>query len=359
MDHSRSQKLRDNLVVALATTTFAFLLLEGLASVLLSVRGATQELGMREESHCEYDSELGWRNRPNVKLPNLYGRGVGFSTNALGLRAVEDYSADVPSGRYRVVFLGDSFTMGYGVADDETYPAQIEALCPQIQSVNMGLGGYGLDQDYLWYKRDGERIRADALVVAFIAQDFYRMSDRRFLGYAKPVLKAQDGKLSVENVPVPRNWRLRTPLQRLGTGLNALAVLRAGRALVGREAPEGPRFYGEVSGDVFAAAELMFDDLTRLAAERGQTIVFAYLPMIDQLPQEPTREAQWIGDYGRRRHVPVVDLTPEFGQRPPWELARLFRRDAHYTPEGNRFVAGALLARLRAHLPLMPRETSS
>jgi hypothetical protein len=350
---------RSNFLLSLLSSTVFFLLLEGLGSALMSARGAKGTLYMQEESHSRYDSDLGWSHRPGLRLEGVYGPGTRFTTNAQGFRAREAYAKGVPPGRYRVVCVGDSFTMGFGVGDESSYPAQMEALCPAVQAVNMGQGGYGVDQEYLWYKRDGVKLDAQVLLLAVVAHDFYRMAGDSFIGYAKPVLRVRGRALVVDNVPVPRTWGVRTPLRRARAFVEGLGVVRTGRWLVGKvrkggglAAPE--EFYGVVDDAVFASAGMALDDLAAISRARGQHLVLVYLPSSDLLGREPTREAAWLEEYGRRSGVTFVNLVPEFGRRPPWEIAALFRPDYHYTVEGNRFVAGALLRRLRERIPGFP-----
>jgi hypothetical protein len=54
---------------------------------------------MREEqAHAEYDALLGWINRADLHLPDLYGPGRSFRTNAQRFRAVRPYPPDPPPG---------------------------------------------------------------------------------------------------------------------------------------------------------------------------------------------------------------------------------------------------------------------
>lgn len=347
--------LRANLVLAVVSATVVLLLVEGFASLLMSTLAAKRALRMREESHSRYDAQLGWSHRPDLRVERMYGDNAPFTTNSQGFRAREEYGKAVPPGRYRVVALGDSFTMGYGVGDDASYPAQMQALCPAIQAVNMGQGGYGVDQDYLWYKRDGVQLDANVLLFAVIAQDFFRMASDNFIGYGKPVLRAKDGALVTQNVPVPPGWQTRTLLARAGAFVDSLAIVRTGRWLAGgAEAPREDAFYGAVGEDVLAAAGLAFDDLARLSQSRGQRFVIAYLPVRDLLAREPSREAAWLEGYARRSGVPFINLVADFERLPPAQVSRLFRPDTHYSEEGNRFVAQALLRRLSTAIPGFP-----
>jgi hypothetical protein len=346
--------LAGNVLLMVGAPLTVLLLLEGMGSMLMTARAAKSTIYMQEESHARYDPDLGWSHRPLLQLPDLYGPGARFTTNAQGFRGTESYAPQAPRGRYRVVCLGDSFTMGFGVSDDETYAARMQAGCPTLQTVNMGQGGYGLDQIYLWYKRDGAPLQPDLLVFAVIAQDFYRMNGDDFIGYPKPVLRVRDGRLAVDNVPVPRRWGQRTTRRRVQAFFDGLGLVRTLRWLGRRGPAVEERFYGEVRPEALSAAALALDDLAAAARGNGRQLALVYLPTRDTLGQEPTPEATWMEEYARRTHVPFVNLVPEFARLPPWEIAALFRPDHHYTEHGNRFVAEALLRLLRERVPGFP-----
>jgi hypothetical protein len=344
-------------LAVLAVTLALLLLVEGLASVLMSVRAARHTLNMQEEAHTVYDADLGWRHRPGLRINDLYGPGTPFTVNAQGLRGTEDYRAAAPPGRYRVVLLGDSFTMGYGVGDADTYPARLQAACPVLQAVNMGQGGYGLDQAYLWHRRDGAALNADLLVLAVIAHDFFRMASDQFIGYGKPVLSARGGRLTVGNVPVPQTWHARRLSRQAGALVGNLAVVEFLRWLGGRaDAPRGDVFAGTVPDEVMAAAALAIDDLAQHARAAGRQFVLVYLPIAEDLLRAgPSPEAAWMAGHAGRAGLAFIDLTPPMRELPAVVSASLFRpADGHYSVAGNRYVAEALRARLPALVPGFP-----
>ena len=63
-----------------------------------------------------------------------------------------------------------------------------QSLDPRLETLNMGQGGYGVDQAYLWYKRDAAKFEHQVHLLAFITDDFVRMQSDRFRGYGKPVI---------------------------------------------------------------------------------------------------------------------------------------------------------------------------
>ena len=344
-----------NLALSALVLLLLLLLIEGFSSLMMSVKAARHTLFMREVSHTRHDAELGWAHRPGAHVPDQYGPGRGITTNAQGCRATEDYTRTVPTGRYRLVALGDSFTMGYGVSDTDHYPAQMQAACPTLQTVNMGQGGYGLDQDYLWYKRDGVALDAQVLMVALIAHDFFRMGQDQFIGYPKPVLAVEGQALVVKNVPVPISWMSNTSVRKVLAFTESLAAYRLIRAVAWHAAPPAEvLFYGEVSQNVMAAAGKALDDMAALSKARGQQMVLVYLPTADLLPEEPSREATWMQAYALQAKLPFVNLVAEFSRLAPARQAGLFLADKHYTPEGNRRVGRALVRELSAKLPGFP-----
>lgn len=352
----RRRVLRKLTFAGLATLLL-LLLVEGAFSVLFSVWTVAKEEPWLPH-YCRHDPDLGWMNIPDHRIENMYGPGKSYTTNGRAFRALEEYAAEPPAGKYRIVCLGDSFTLGYGVGDDEGFVARMQQSSPQLQVINMGMGGFGIGQDYLWYKRDGVELEAEVLVFAVIFDDFARVTQESFLGYAKPRLRVVDGALLVDNQPVP-DWGSGPTGRRLGRLAELLGI---GRALltirdkvVGAPTAEpGPTAAdGELPGTDVAA--LVFDDLHRISRERDQHFVLVYLPCKGLGTEEPTPYASWMKRYAEQRDILFADLTPVLGALPPWEVAACFGPHRHYTVKGNDLIADALLAALRDLLPNVPR----
>src|SRR5271165_3353648 len=214
-------------VYNIAATLVLLLVLEGIASVYYVFREAFVSPPVAESLYTEYDRDLGWVNLPNVYLPNMYGRGKYLKTNSQRFRNNEDFSLQVPQGKTRIICSGDSFTLGYGVDNDHTWPQLLATRTPNIETVNMGQGGYGADQAYLWYKRDAAELDHNILILALIAPDLYRMQHSSFNEYGKPVLTLQNDHLVTTNVPVPRSLAVRSPrLLRVQNALFNLNITR-------------------------------------------------------------------------------------------------------------------------------------
>ena len=195
-------------LVNLVVVILLFVVFEGGASLYFAYQGARQEIGkepfLAERIHTEYDPLLGWINKPNISVADMYGPNVFLKTNGQRHRNRADFTPRVPKGRIRVICSGDSFTLGFGVDNDHTWCNLLETLDPRFQTVNMGQGGYGVDQVYLWYKRDGALLDHQVQVFVFVRPDFWRMRTELFLGMPKPILRVRNGGMEVANVPVTR-----------------------------------------------------------------------------------------------------------------------------------------------------------
>ena len=326
----------------LVSSVLLFFAVEGAASLLAAVREARWDLAgapetIEEERHCEHDADLGWMNLRGRRFEGLYGPGTAYTTNAQGFRATQEYAPAAPAGRYRVICLGDSFTMGYGVDDADTVPARLEALSERFEVINMGLGGFGIDQDYLWYLRDGVGLEARLLLLLVIPDDFNRVLTDRFMDrYAKPRLAVEGGELVVHNVPVPEGFASSdgVRLARATAGRLGLARLFGRDAAVPEPAGDGPLPYVEVAGAILQALR---------DACRGRDFAVVYLPPGPLMvrSETPMPVVRWLESFCAGEGIPFYDLTPSFQRIDPAGLAAHFAHE-HYSPAGNQVVAEAL-----------------
>lgn len=333
-------------------------LVEGLASLVICAGLLFGPSGHVElERFARYDPDLGWVSVPNVAIPDMYGPGADLHTTTQGFRGRVDPPAEAPAGKARLVCSGDSFTFGHGVGDDETWCALLARLDPRLETVNMGEAGYGVDQAFLWYRRDGARLAPAVHVFAFIDGDFDRMRTARFLDdYGKPTLALRDGTLVVEDVPAWRRpfWmptvRVREIVKR--TKLYELASRLRERA----GAPATPALDVNERTRVVDVALAVFAELRALAARNDGELVLVYLPAAFdcRLPASaPSGLAWWplVEPRARAAGFRIVDLSAACRSLSAAEQDALFipagagvyyAAVGHYTVAGNRFVAEAL-----------------
>lgn len=344
-------------VANIVAVVLLFALLEGAASLLFIGNEILRAAAVPEHRHAEHDEILGWVNRPGVHLEDYYGPGVDVRINRQRFRNDREFSRTVPPGRTRIVCSGDSFTFGYGVAHDDTWCQRLAALEPRVETVNMGLGGYGVDQAYLWYMRDGVELDHQLHLLAFIASDFRRMGSDRFMGYGKPLMAVRDDSLAIVNRPVPRtSWFTRRRALHAET-ISRLNLVRLARKLPGLDgrtvAPEEAEREAQRVRDV---ASRIFADLERVNREKGSRLVLVFLPGPWDYGGDPGTEPwrAFVEEEARRQGIPYVDLVEEIRRVPPTEVDALYAPNDHFSVAGNAWTADVLHRRLRPYLEPSP-----
>jgi hypothetical protein len=336
------------------------IVVEGASSWVLFVRDqALKRQYVAERRHTTYDPDLGWVNQPGIVIRDMYGPGVSLRTNHQRFRNDADVQKAVPSGKRRLIVSGDSFAFGFGVDNDHAWSQRLASLDGNLEVVNMGQGGYGFDQAYLWYKRDGARLDHQAHLIAFIDEDFDRMQYDTFVGYGKPVLDvdpSDHSALVVRNVPVPPvPYAVRWP------ALDALRSLRTVDLLGRLQRAIRPRQTVSFTSSWTAAKmddvlRLILEDLKRMNDAHGSRVVLVrFVRRMEIRAERPAPPVEMLARHARAMDIPFIDLAPDFQSLADQEIDGLFIKEGqvdylgaagHLNEKGNEFVARRLHEKL-------------
>jgi hypothetical protein len=99
----------------------------GLAEISLRLAGYGSEPALPGPMYVRsatrgYDLKPGYRGE-GERSPYLVHPPIAI--NSLGLRG-RDAAAEKPPGAFRILCLGDSYVFGWGVDDEESFPARLE-----------------------------------------------------------------------------------------------------------------------------------------------------------------------------------------------------------------------------------------
>lgn len=341
-------------LVAAVVGVIALTLIEGAASgwlMIQDVRAITFDASLHENT---YDSLLGWTGLPNIRRTDWFGPGMLMTNNAQGIRIHRPVTPALAPGMHRAICSGDSFTNGWGVGDSDTFCAQLEGLVPHLETLNMGRGGYGIDQAYLWYKRDGARWPHQLHLFGFIWHDFERMTMSSFWGRPKPVLRVRGDSVVATNVPVSSHWS--SP--RWTYAAEMFPRLRTFQLVARRANTSETAQLARTEAQIWDVAEGVFRDLERVNRARGSTLVLVYLPTEDEMiPNAHDRRRARLAAFAKQANIPLIDLTEPMRALPRDSSQWFFITPhgnpidgaaGHYTYEGHRWVAHQLVERLRS-----------
>jgi lysophospholipase L1-like esterase len=154
--------------------------------VTLAVAAAAYEVSARlryERWRASYDNE-GWLSRLTVasRDPDLiweyrpYGEAGGIATNRYGFRDADFATPAKPPGTRRIAFVGDSVTLGMGVAPRDTFVGRVGARAAaegeRVEALNFGVDGYNALQVEALVRTRVPPFQPDAIVYVMCLNDF-------------------------------------------------------------------------------------------------------------------------------------------------------------------------------------------
>jgi len=382
-----------NLALAGFSCIVGLVVLEVAARVILGARppGKSGEQAV----YTLFDPVLGWRNKPGASVTyNRREYKTKVEINALGFRDVER-SVAKPSGRPRVLVIGDSFVEAYSVERDQSLTRRLEALALEggcsLDVVNAGVHGYSTDQEALWYEREAEPLGADVVVIVAYYNDLLHNVRDRYSASPKPRVEVRGGVLTPLNTPLPAPPppKAAAPAARRSIEGSALRTLVVERLFMGAphwharlarlglveayepdSVPDELRVYrsrGRLP-EIEAAwtnTEQILDSLGNTIRSRGARAVLAHIPArfevsdrafeltvlrygLQRSAWDPARVRTRLGEIATRTGFSFLDLTPPLrAAEGSGEGETYFPYDGHWNAAGHEVAARALLGFLR------------
>jgi len=162
-----------------ATLRARLLLAFGSVIVIIGgIEGALSFAGYGKTPKLYFDESIGPRFYPHCRVKALAGGAVSAETtlNEWGLRG-PSFEAEPAPGVTRIVCLGDSFTMGWGVADDETYPIALQAWLDEnaagssCEVLNVGTSDHNTVNERRVYEQIVRGWKPDVVVLGHVPND--------------------------------------------------------------------------------------------------------------------------------------------------------------------------------------------
>ena len=314
---------------------FVTLILSTLTGLLLAEAG----LRVFYSRRMSYDFEM-WKYavsfktlvddpRSHIHLPSREGRlmGVAVKTNSQGLRDHE-YSYAKPRGVFRILAIGDSFTLGWGVPFEETFAKRLEGLLNEgaraggpsrrYEVINMGIGNYNTEQELEAFGREGVRYHPDLVLLCFYIND------------AEPAQRQAANFIS-------RNFYLPTFLGQRFFYL---------RSMFDRRFQYVAYYKGFYEGERWARYRDILRRFSVEARQRGVVLVPVLLPDLRDLSSCPFQaiHAKIASEFAALGNV-SIDLLPAFSGKKEAELW-VSRDDPHPNSKANQMIARRLHAEL-------------
>jgi hypothetical protein len=258
----------------------------------------------------EYDRTLGWFPIPGARERFLASRVFSVANNSQGFRAAEY----VPNQKPGIAFLGDSFVWGYDVEAEERFTDRLQVRRPEWNVYNLGVSGYGTDQEYLLLQRYFELYKPRLVFLMYCVETDHddNSSNIRYGGFYKPYCTIVGNRLQLNGIPVPRSERVFFAAHKsLSHSLLFQLLVRGYFKLASPVKKNNPDPTGA-----------LVRDLQNYVHSKGAELVVGL-----------TLSNPRLEEFLRYFRIPYVDLTtslryPGFGN--------------HWTPEGHAFVCNKI-----------------
>lgn len=156
-----------------------------------------------------HDSFLGWMPRPNSISSNEL-----YKYNSFGVRsAPAEYLINPKKNMLRIAIFGNSFTHGDEVKFENTWGYYLENNLKKTgidtEVLNFGVGGYGIDQAFLRWKKLGRKFSPNILILGFNLESVRRNVNiiraiyylKTGVPFSKPRFIIEGNHLKLINVP--------------------------------------------------------------------------------------------------------------------------------------------------------------
>ena len=331
------------------------------------------------DAYLRFDRELGWAPAPATARSD---GSVTYQANAAGMRSEREYSIEPPPGMRRLAAFGDSFTHCDEVNNRDCWTAQLERTWAGTEVLNFGVPGYGPDQSWLRYQRDGQPYRPCAVLIGYLIENvnrvvnrfrpFYAPEDGIALSKPRFVLRGDELVLLPNPAPGPESlgdphWVEDTlgphdywyfPGMFVESPLDSLQVVRVARSAAYRRDrrqklkaedrnPFAPTYRGRHEGYVVAGRVLV--EFARQVRQDGATPVVVVFTARRDLASARAGDKFYapLIEWLERESIPTIDLTNVLER----EVQRggvdaVYASDGHYRRSGNQIVATTLTRQL-------------
>ncbi len=281
---------------------------------------------------AELDKALGYKPKSNYAAQrNPWSTKVTLIDH--GIRSNGTSTSKIPS-RPSILCVGDSFTFGDAVNDNEAWPAYLEKSLG-IHALNGGVFGYGLDQSILRAEQLVPVLKPDFLIVATIQDDVRRCEYSIRSGVYKPYFTVANGELLLHK---PLQIIPKHELDRARRILGYSCFFH--RLFFKFSRPWWIHGYlwkgSRVHENGMQVSCLLMERLADFSRRSGVPTMVAFLYAIDEPPEIFSELSACV----RHANIPLWDPYQELMElrkKNPAEYKSLF--DGHMTAKGNRVMA--------------------
>jgi hypothetical protein len=275
----------------------------------------------------QFDSILGWKYKSNLSsFKYMNNSNKVLSTNNEGYRGLNEFDT---SGIRPVLMLGDSFTFGEEVSDNETYTYLLGKKYQKERIFNLGVNAYGYDQMLLTLKRYIALYKPKTIILSYNFVDLDRAL-LSFHDYFKPYYSLNNGKLFLNTDHI---YSPKAALSNEKYNLKFIDLLNILNAKYFLNVEEYRKQRLEIN-------EKIFQEMLRVSKENDAKLVFYFLPIAweaNDLRPELLRSERTMFEFCEKLLIECYSSRSEFIKYAQ-DTGNKMKETGHWTEEGHKAV---------------------
>lgn len=290
------------------------------------------------------DRELGWVLRPGAGGFDPIGYRVAI--NGLGIRGPAT-TLEKPAGTRRVLTIGDSYTYGIGVEEEETFSRRLEAMLRarvgKVEVVNGGTPSFNAYQIATWLETRGMGFAPEVVVYAAYFND--PSPPHGAAGVAALLESTEEG------VGYDRFCERSYLLSFVRCAYRMLWYYPKKTLRPENRSKQARREWIATHGQIMLLGEVdltgyfaQIERMRRRAEAGGARFLMALIPDLAQL-SEPGLQAfnRKVAAWCETAGIPFLDATPLYEAAGDPEALYLLPRDFHTSAKAHAILASALV----------------
>ena len=296
-----------------------------------------------------YDKDMGLMHIPHLKgseyYPGVYD--FDFSNEENGFRTT--HKGAVPDFiNKKIMLIGDSFTYGKGVNDEETFAYRLQdyLLGDSTQVINAGVEGRGTDHALRCYQHYKDEYQPNTVIYFShfndladnMREEYYEIVNDSTLNI-KTFEHALGGKKEVLRKSKLYNWLI--------SNSHFFALIK--KVLV-QKLMSGQVVRYEDGIDMEKAKQLTaiyIDQLRKEVEADGRKFIAYYIPATNdieaRLKGEITEQEQFFDNYFKEKNITFYNLSADFIDSGETEILKHFYLlEGHWNPNGHQLAAEKL-----------------
>jgi len=312
----------------------------------------------------QLDDELGWKHVPNVskEFENELGERVTVVQNAYGDRGPERPLGKTP-GKYRILVVGDSFTEGVQVGEDDLFTAVLERSDPHLEVLNTGVGGYGTVQEYLYLERTGLKHNPDLVLLMVFDND---LTDNCLPAYPafgpKPYAERHGAAIEIVRKPDAQEFLKYSIPVPFAQQLNKHSYFFYFLNTTVYQRLRGDRMRELIKQDMQSTDACgrypvifgVIDKVRALTEAHGARLALVLIPTREQALKGASPSLQPIAQFCAERGMACLSLVDRLARE--MESKPYLPTDIHWTKAGHRIAADEIARFLQGVIGQAPKE---